>query len=165
MSGKMKELLPVLLLAALGAGAMLPPSDAAAADAMVVAGTLTCKGDGSIGLIVGSKQQLDCHFQPTAAGHSTAYHGTITKLGVDVGVKGPSTLVWTVLSATSAVSGDALVGTYGGVAADASLGVGVGANALVGGSSHSVALQPISVQGGTGLNIAAGVAEFKLERN
>jgi hypothetical protein len=39
---------------------------------------------------------------------------------------------------------------------------GVGANALVGGSNRSVALQPLSVSGQVGLNIAAGVAGLDL---
>jgi hypothetical protein len=57
----------------------------------------------------------------------------------------------------------ALAGTYAGATAEATFAVGLGANVLVGGSQSSVALQPVSVQGQTGLNIAAGLAKFTLE--
>jgi hypothetical protein len=39
---------------------------------------------------------------------------------------------------------------------------GLGANVLVGGSSQTVALQPLSVQGQIGLDIAAGVGSLDL---
>jgi len=42
------------------------------------------------------------------------------------------------------------------------VGAGLGANVLVGGSDRTVALQPVAVQGQTGLNVAAGVTELEL---
>ena len=56
-----------------------------------------------------------------------------------------------------------LAGSYGGVGANASVGVGGGGNFLVGGPANSYALQPISVQGQTGLNVAAGIADIELQ--
>ena len=90
---------------------------------------------------------------------------TVTKLGLDIGVKGASIVVWGVLSSSTELPAWALEGSYGGASANVSLGVGVGANALVGGSKTSVVLQPLSVQGQTGVNLAAGIAGVKLKRN
>ena len=57
----------------------------------------------------------------------------------------------------------ALAGNYGGASAEATVGAGIGANVLVGGSDRTVALQPVSVQGQAGLNVAAGVAGLDLQ--
>ena len=72
-----------------------------------------------------------------------------------------SAIVWAVFAGTNRYVG-MLSGTYAGAQAEATVGAGVGANALIGGSNHSVALQPLSVQGQTGLNVAAGVASLSL---
>jgi len=125
------------------------------------AGTLTCKGKGAVGLIVGSKQTLTCTYVP-GKGPKQTYTATITKIGLDVGVRGASTVVWTVLYSTDIVPSGGLAGSYAGVSADASVGVGGGASALVGGSNKSISLQPLSVQGQTGLNLAAGVSGLTL---
>ena len=93
------------------------------------------------------------------------YSGSITRVGIDIGVTGPSTMVWTVLASTNDIPSGALDGNYAGVSADASVGVGVGANALIGGSNDSIVLQPVSVKGQTGLNLAVGVAELSLRAN
>lgn len=142
-------------------------ADAIAAEepAKLVAGTLTCKGKGSVGLIIGSKQTLACSYQPASKAAGANYTATITKIGLDVGVKGASTMVWTVLSSTTDLPAAALDGKYGGVSADASVGVGGGANILVGGSKDSVVLQPLSVQGQTGLNLAVGVSGLSLKHS
>lgn len=140
------------------------PSTSDAAPAKLVAGTLTCKGHGGVGMILGSKETLHCIFTSPNGAHHRRYVATITKVGVDVGFKGESTLVWTVLSSTSDIPSGALVGTYAGVSAGAAVGVGGNANALVGGSNDSIALQPVSVEGQTGLNIAVGVAGLTLRR-
>lgn len=130
--------------------------------AKLMAGTLTCKGKGSVGLIVGSKQTLDCSFKPAGNGTGQIYTATITNVGLDVGVKGANTMVWTVLFSSTSVPEGALAGKYTGVAADVSLGLGGGAKVLVGGSKQSVELQPLSVQGQTGVNLAIGVSGLTL---
>lgn len=135
-----------------------------AAEPRLVAGTLTCKGQGSVGFIIGSQERLDCRFNPAGSGPHHSYVASVTKYGLDIGVKGPSTLIWTVLSSTSALPRGALVGEYGGVSADASVGIGGGANALLGGSNKSITLQPLSVQGQTGVNLAVSVTGLTLRR-
>jgi hypothetical protein len=128
----------------------------------LVAGTLTCHGRGSIGLILGSRQHLTCSYDPQGNGPREHYAARITRLGIDIGVKGRSVMVWTVLGTTANLPAGSLTGKFAGVSANASVGVGVGANALIGGNANSVILQPLSVQGQTGLNVAAGVAGLRL---
>jgi outer membrane protein OmpA-like peptidoglycan-associated protein len=55
-----------------------------------------------------------------------------------------------------------LDGDYVGATAGATVGVGIGANALIGGGNKSIALQPLSFEGNTGLNVAAGVGALSL---
>lgn len=146
----------------IGSIAMAPYSHAQTAK--VKAGTLTCKGKGKVGLILGSKETLDCTYAPAGQGASLKLKGTITNIGLDVGVKGQSVMTWSVLGSTTSLPGEALRGTFVGAAADASLGIGAGAKVLVGGNNNSVVLQPLSVQGQTGANLAVGVSGFKLEQ-
>ena len=70
-------------------------------------------------------------------------------------------MVWAVYAATSGGPA-ALAGTYAGASAEASVGAGLGANVLVGGSNRTIALQPLSVQGQTGVNLAVGVTGLTL---
>lgn len=127
----------------------------------VQAGQLTCDVSAGIGLIIGSQRTVSCTFTPSSPGPIEYYTGTISKLGVDLGVTAGGVMVWVVFAPTSRPLG-ALQGTYAGAAAEASVVAGVGANALVGGSNRTIALQPLSVQGQIGLNIAAGVAGLDL---
>src|SRR4029078_7319622 len=96
------------------AGLAAHPSMSEAAQGKLVAGTLTGKGHGGVGLILGSKETLHCIFTSASGAHRRRYVATITKVGVDIGFKGESTLIWTVLSSTSDIPSGALVGTYGG---------------------------------------------------
>lgn len=148
--------------ATIAASVFVSPS--MAEPAKLVAGTLTCKGKGGVGLILGSQQSLSCVFASPSGAHKHKYTATITKIGVDIGIKGDSTMVWTVLSSSTDLPKNALEGTYGGVTAGAAVGIGGNANALVGGSNHSVVLQPVSVEGQTGLNVSAGIAGLTLKR-
>ena len=150
--------------AALFVAVSVQPAPSKAAPAKIALGTLTCKGHGGIGLILGSKERLHCVFTTAVSGRPHRYLATITKVGVDIGFKGESTLVWTVLGSTIEHPGSALEGSYGGVTAGAAVGVGGNANALVGGSTQSIVLQPLSVEGQTGLNLSAGVAGLTLQR-
>ena len=132
------------------------------AQAKVEIGTLTCVGGEGIGLVVGSKKAYQCQFTATGDRRVETYAATITKIGVDVGVTGQTTMIWTVLAASQPRRGGALAGIYAGAAADAAVGVGGGGKILVGGSDKSIILQPLSVQGQVGLNLAVGVAGMKL---
>jgi len=126
-------------------------------------GTLNCDVSGGIGLILGSQRQVNCLFTPTyQGGVPEQYVGAITKIGIDIGITGPGQLVWAVHQSTTRRRG-ALAGSYAGASAEASVIVGLGANVLVGGNDRSVALQPLSIQGQTGINIAAGIAEISLQ--
>ncbi|WP_045836273.1 DUF992 domain-containing protein [Hyphomicrobium sp. 99] len=144
--------------AALVAAAAAQISSAMADTPKIAIGTLTCYGKGGVGLIFGSKQNLRCNFETPISGRTYRYAATITKVGVDIGVKGDSTLIWTVLGPTTNIPSEALEGNYGGVTAGAAVGIGANANALLGGSGSSIILQPVSVEGQTGLNLSAGVA-------
>jgi hypothetical protein len=133
----------------------------APAQERVQAGSLTCDVSAGIGLIIGSQRTVSCTFTPAQPGPIEYYTGTISKLGVDVGVTTGGVMVWAVWAPTNRPSG-ALAGTYAGAAAEASVIAGLGANALIGGNNRTIALQPFSVQGQVGLNIAAGVAGLNL---
>lgn len=126
------------------------------------AGTLNCDVSGGIGFIVGSRREVNCLFTPSYPAPPEQYVGTITKVGLDIGVTTGGQLVWSVLQSTSRRRG-ALAGNYVGAAAEATVVAGLGANVLVGGNDRSVALQPLSVQGQIGLNVAAGIAEIALQ--
>ena len=56
----------------------------------------------------------------------------------------------------------ALAGEYVGATGSATVGVGAGANVLVGGSNRTISLQPLSVEGSTGLNVAGGIGAISL---
>lgn len=135
----------------------------AAAQGRAQVGNLTCDISGGIGLVFGSQRTLDCTFTPSTStpGPVEHYTGTLTKLGVDIGATDRGAMVWLVYAPTSRPAG-ALTGSYGGATAEASVGAGVGTNVLVGGSNRTVQLQPVSLQGQTGLNLAAGVAGIDL---
>jgi hypothetical protein len=66
------------------------------------------------------------------------------------------------LAPTNQLRQGELAGTYAGVSADAAAGLGVGANALIGGSNNTVALQPLSLEGQLGVNLALGVSALTL---
>jgi hypothetical protein len=133
----------------------------AAAQDRVQAGTLGCDVSAGTGLFLGSQRTVNCTFTPSTAGPVESYTGTISKFGLDVGATTGGVMTWLVYAPTSRPLG-ALAGEYGGAAAEATVGAGLGANVLLGGSDHTVALQPLSVQGQTGFNIAAGVAGLHL---
>ena len=125
------------------------------------AGVLACQTSASIGLIVGSQQRLHCQFNADS-GWTQEYKGTINRLGLDLGVTAGGLMTWLVLAQTSTVPHGALTGKFVGASGDASLGVGVGANVLVGGTNKAVSLQPLSVKGQVGVNLALGVAGMTL---
>jgi hypothetical protein len=125
-------------------------------------GTLRCNLAPAIGILVASRQRLSCTFTPDGAGPSETYFGHFTTVGLDIGVNGGGQMVWTVFAPISQHYRGALAGTYVGVSADAAIGAGLGANALVGGSQRSIALQPLSVEANTGVDLTAGVAALRL---
>lgn len=149
------------VLCGLAAIASLAIATSASADPTGVnAGVLSCEVSGGWGFIFGSSKDMNCTFSPTS-GETQRYTGTISKYGVDIGFTRGGVMVWAVFAPGTLAPG-ALAGNYGGVTAGAAVGVGASAHALVGGSNNSVSLQPLSIEGQTGLNVAAGVAGVTL---
>ncbi len=146
-------------LAALALATCLGP---AAAQSGVQAGVLECRGSGSIGFVIGSVHEFTCIFRATGGGPVMPYHGVVRKIGLDLGVTEGSVLGWAGFAPTRDIGPGDLAGNYAGVTAGAAVGVGGNANVLVGGSNSSIALQPLSLQGQTGLNLAVGVAALEL---
>ena len=126
------------------------------------AGILQCQGGQNVGFVVGSTTSLECVFQSEGR-RPEPYVATVHRFGLDLGITDQTRLSWAVNAPTGRVGPGNLAGNYGGVGANASVGVGGGGNFLVGGPQNSYALQPLSVQGQTGLNVAAGVANIELE--
>ena len=123
-------------------------------------GSLTCNVAGGVGFVFGSSKDLSCLFTRTD-GKAERYTGSIKKFGVDIGFTKEAQIVWLVFAPGNIAPG-ALRGSYGGATASATVGVGAGANVLLGGSSKQITLQPVSVEGSVGLNVAAGIGEVDL---
>jgi hypothetical protein len=127
----------------------------------VQVGVLECRGGSSLGFIVGSVTNLGCVLRLNGAPDDT-YVATIRKVGLDLGITQESALAWAVYAPVARLGPGDLSGHYAGAQGSASIGIGLGGNVLVGGSANSIALQPLSVQGQVGLNLALGVAELEL---
>ena len=124
-------------------------------------GVLECRGGASIGFIVGSVTNLGCVLRADGM-PDDRYIATIRKVGVDLGITQESALAWGVYAPVARLGPGDLSGNYAGAQGSASVGVGLGGNVLVGGSDNSIALQPLSVQGQVGINVAAGLESLEL---
>jgi hypothetical protein len=138
-----------------------PATPEAAGKSGVNVGTLTCHVADGMGFVFGSSKALGCLFTRTD-GTGERYSGDIKRFGVDIGYTKDAQMVWLVF-APGNIDRGALAGEYGGVGAQATAGVGVAVNVLIGGSSKQLTLQPVSVEGAVGLNVAAGFAEVVLK--
>ncbi|PSH61457.1 DUF992 domain-containing protein [Phyllobacterium brassicacearum] len=145
----------------LGCLVAIVPLGANAAETLQI-GTLSCDVSKGIGMFVVEKQTMSCVFRQTSGGNTDKYAGSIDQYGVALGETAAGHLIWSVVAATGAPPAGALAGTYAGVGANASVGVGAGANVLVGGTGKAFSLQPISVEGQEGINIAGGVTTVTL---
>jgi hypothetical protein len=125
-------------------------------------GMLSCKLNPSIGFIIVGHQSMECRFVPSIPGPPQRYEGALNTVGIDIGVIGGGALAWGVLAPTAGVPAGALAGTYVGASGDVALGLGVGANVMVGGSNRSFALQPLSVEGSVALNVTLGLSALQL---
>jgi hypothetical protein len=144
----------------LAAALSLPAPHADAAGTGVNIGMLDCTVGEGIGYLIGSNRTVACAFKRND-GTVENYHGEIRRWGLDIGFSRESRMFWGVV-APGHVEKGALEGTYAGAGADVAAGLGVGANALFGGSSRQVALQPVTVSGNVGVAVAAGVAKLTL---
>ena len=153
-----------LLAGALGALALAAAAPAALAadpEGGIKAGILKCDVEGGVGFVFGSSRDMRCVYTP-ADGPPETYTGAINRYGIDIGYTDSAVVVWAVFAPTQDIGAGALAGSYGGVGAEATVGVGLGANVLIGGSNAQIALQPVSVEGTEGLNLAAGIAALEL---
>ena len=133
----------------------------ASADGVKI-GTLTCHVASGWGFVFGSSKDMRCNYSPSG-GPGEHYVGTISKFGVDVGYTSSAVIIWEVFAPHSGIKRGALQGGYGGATASVTAGVGAGANVLVGGFDRSITLQPLSISGSTGLNLAAGIGAMSLK--
>jgi Protein of unknown function (DUF992) len=139
-----------------------PPANAAEGGYTVKTGFLTCVESSGWGFVFGSSRDVKCSYS-TKSGRVEYYTGSVSKFGADIGYLKSAVIVWAVAATTNDLHPGALAGEYGGATASVSLGAGAGANVLVGGFKKSIALQPVSFEGQTGLNVAAGVAALNLK--
>jgi hypothetical protein len=128
----------------------------------VQAGILECQGAEYVGAIVASSTELECIFRSNDGARAEPYVAHVNRVGLDIGVTTQTGLAWAVNAPTYRLGHGALAGQYGGIGANATVGVGVGANLLVGGSANAISLQPLSVQGQTGLSAVAGIVSVDL---
>lgn len=126
-------------------------------------GTLRCEMPGGVGYIVGSRREVSCEYRPNAGRNAVdLYMGHMNKIGVDVGATGPSVMAWAVVAHSKDLGPGDLAGKYRGASASVAALIGGGANVMVGGSDITVSLQPLSVEGQTGLSVAAGYSSLTL---
>jgi hypothetical protein len=152
-------LVTAMLIVAFVDGAVIR---AHAADVKVKTGYLTCHEASGWGFIIGSSHSLRCTY--TSNDNRVEYYtGNISKFGADIGYLKSAVILWAVAAPTTQLGQGALAGDYAGAQASVALGVGAGANVLLGGFKKSIALQPISVEGQNGLNVAAGIATITLK--
>ena len=147
----------IVALAAMGLS-----SDLAQAQSRARTGVLNCDVSAGIGFIIGSSRTVSCVFTPDQPGYpQEGYYGNISKFGLDIGATAGGQMVWGVYTDTTRGYGF-LAGDYAGASGEVTVAAGLGANVLVGGSNRTVALQPFSVSGSVGLNLALGVANLSL---
>ena len=152
----------MIIAAAVGLLLLLAGGPAHAADKMTVkTGYITCHEASGWGFIIGSSHDIHCTYTSNK-GRTEYYTGSVSKFGADIGYLKSAVILWAVAAPTTDLKQGALAGHYAGATASVALGVGGGANVLLGGFKNSIALQPISVEGQNGLNVAAGIAEMTL---
>lgn len=157
----LKAVKTAMLAMVLMAGSGLPGS--AQSTSPIQIGLLSCEVNGGTGRILGSRRELVCVFENADMRPVENYVGEIIRIGIDLGSTQFSEIAWGVfaLTDTGAVPG-VLEGTYSGISGSVSIGVGLGANVLLGGIDRSIALQPLSVEASRGFNLALGVAQLEL---
>ena len=146
------------IMVALGALSVFSSS----AQAQTKIGTLACNISPSVGFIIGSQQRMACRFIPDGPFPPERYLGVLGRIGLDIGITAGGVMAWGVFAPTTGPLNGALAGKYAGASGAIGVGVGVGANVLYGGSRRTFTLQPISLEGSVGVNLALGVAGLTL---
>jgi hypothetical protein len=152
----------ISLAATLLASAALLPANVSADEAGVKVGVLRCDVGSGVGFIFGSSKDVECLYSPGGDKATEKYVGEIKKYGVDIGYSKSGVMVWAVLAPSADVKAGALAGSYAGATAEAAAGAGAGANVLLGGG-NSISLQPLSISGVEGVNVAAGLGVLDLK--
>ncbi len=160
-SGAQKVVFIASLVAGLSLAAIAKVAEAG--NGGVNVGSLTCHVASGVSFIFGSSRDMNCTFT-RPDGKTERYAGEIRRYGIDIGYVKSAEIVWAVFAPSSDVAPGSLAGTYLGGSANVTAGVGLGANALIGGSSKTISLQPLSLEGNTGLNLAGGIGEIELRR-
>lgn len=160
MKVRMRNLVSAALIMA--AIVLCVPSAHAQDKATVRAGYMTCHVASGWGFVFGSSRDVKCAYARDK-NYTEYYTGSITKFGADIGYLSSGVILWAVVAPTTTLDAGSLAGHYGGATASVALGIGAGANVLVGGFKKSIALQPVSIEGQNGLNVAAGIAELTLK--
>jgi hypothetical protein len=138
-------------------------ASASAAEMNTKVGYLSCQVSKGWGIVFGSSRDLACTYTPLKGnGEVEHYKGSINKFGADIGYLKSGVILWAVVAPSTTLKPGALAGNYAGATASVTPGYGGGVNALVGGLNKSVALQPVSIEGNKGLNVAAGVSTMNL---
>jgi hypothetical protein len=152
-----------LLLATLALAAILSvPAMAQAPPSWAQVGSLSCKVNPNIGFVIAGHQPLECLFTPNDPSPPQAYDGAINTVGLNIGISAGGVLGWAVFAPTTGIQAGALAGDYVGVSGDVGIGLGAGANVLLGGSGRTFALQPLSLQGSVAFNVVLGVSSLTL---
>jgi hypothetical protein len=144
------------------AAVTLVASVAGAQAQQVQAGVLECHGGPNVGYVVGSSAEMECVFRSNTGAPPEPYIAHIQRFGLDLSATSETGLAWVVNAPSHRIGRGALAGHFGGVGANATAGVGIGANLLVGGSDNSISLQPLSLQGQTGFSAVAGIVDVDL---
>jgi len=144
--------------AAISAAMMAAPAQAAG----VKVGTLTCDVEAGWGLVLGSQKDLNCAFKSATTNQISYYTGDVTKLGIDIGYTNAGVMVWAVIAPSTDMQPDALEGNYAGASVGATAVVGGNLNAMIGGLDKSFTLQPLSVEGNTGVSVTAAIGAMEL---
>lgn len=125
-------------------------------------GVLECHGGQNVGMVITSATTLECVFRGQGR-RPEPYLAHVSRFGVDLGVTENTSFAWAVHAPTQRIGRGDLAGNYGGVGGNVSFGLGGGGNLMWGGSQNSFALQPLSLQGQTGLNVTGGIVGLGLE--
>ena len=142
-------------------GLLTAPVVAQSRSAWTQVGMLSCRLNPSIGFIIAGHQTMECRFTQDRF-PPQAYEGALNTVGLDIGITAGGVLGWAVLAPTAGAPAGALAGEYVGASGDIGVGLGVGANVLVGGSGRTFALQPVSLEGSVALNVTLGISALKL---
>ncbi len=157
------SLLLVAVATALAVSLSAMPRASAQEGAEAKIGYLNCQISSGWGIVFGSSRDRACTFTPIGTGEVEHYKGTINKFGADIGYLQSGVILWTVVAPANTAKPGALAGHYAGATASVTPGLGVGVHALIGGMENSISLQPVSIEGNAGLNVAAGVATMHLD--